>query len=116
MNIREKYLSLHPFPPQDIDAECKMSQSASLESIGSTFRRRQPPEYDIFKHSLPPATTKYRYEFIDGLMRIFHNDDDETNEQVNNKRENMVDSVFPVYSFEEFVKDYNFVSVIFGVS
>lgn len=128
IELREKWISCHPYPPQDLDTDIKKS-TVSLAALDlsahsnfsesgsstkrkfsdldlSTFRRRMPPEYNIFDGPLPPSTDKYSYDFQKGLIHIQYAGSHHPIEHEPNK----IPSIFSVYSFEEFVRDFTAVS------
>jgi hypothetical protein len=134
IELREKWMSCHPYPPQDLDSDIKKS-TMSLAGLDisahggnqsdagsvkrkfsdldpSTFRRRMPPEYNIFDAPLPPSTDKYRYEFQAGLIHIHHAAASASGSSQSIKSEpNKIASIFPVYTFDEFVRDFTTVNL-----
>ncbi len=119
--IREKWLSAHPVPPQDLidfSVECgspprKLSSDSSSSANNEMFRRRLDPPYEIFDQPLPSSISNYSYRMVAGVMHV--SEVKETNSCGADAAEEVADkdlppSVFPVISFKEFVDDFNFVS------
>eukprot|EP01035_Chromulina_nebulosa_P019479 gene19479-25361_t len=100
MNLRDKWLSAHPFPPQDLVEVSNSSidlTNKHFDNDTMLFRRRLPPDYNIFDSPIPEfKSNEYKYEMVNGVMVIHRSDDSQLN-------------VFPVQSFDEFVKDFNIV-------
>eukprot|EP01041_Mallomonas_annulata_P010521 gene10521-21946_t len=140
LNLRNKWISSHPCPPQDhiyVDVKDKVELS-HLER--KQFRRRSECEYDIFRRPVPVSTNKFRFEMHRGVMCIYDtlietttatSMDSDTGNPSNaticdNDSELAVSqvstpiittststppvNVFPVPPFEEFVEDFVFVS------
>jgi len=127
MAIRDKWISCHPLPPQDNrDEESDAHALKSKRSVSFTshedFRRRQPPHYDVFSHPLPATTLDYSYQMVNGIVHVTKkivigdtaarsSDSILENEQACELDTSVLEErVFVVLSFEEFVKDFNYVS------
>lgn len=104
-DLREKWIRLHPYPPQDIHSELssnisilsKISDHTSLDPA-AIYRRRQPPAYDIFQENpIIPSNISgnYEYNMENGVLGIYNI----TNIQEKQK-------VVDVLSFDEFIQDF----------
>lgn len=124
MDLRAKWLGQHPFPPQDVDIDMRPVQSLAVdlslhgtssqennsppprrkysEVDPSLFRRRLPPEYNVFDRPLPPASDEYSYEMKQGNLVISLKDGRSPRES----------AAFKVSSYEDFIKDFNLVSQV----
>ena len=106
LELREKYLSLHPPAPQDVlslDLESSLTIHSPKTPDRKTvthpddYRRRPQQPYNIFDAPLPDAIAATHVNMIDGVMIV-------TNE-VNDDFSNTT-GICPVHSFDEFVRDY----------
>lgn len=77
MKIREKWISAHPFPPQDIPDSFYEYQSPSSPSkrkgialAGDEFRRRSVPPYEVFEFPVPQGTTDLEYKMVNGVVLV----------------------------------------------
>jgi hypothetical protein len=116
MEIREKWLSAHPFPPQDLEQFVKeggsppRKRSSDSSAPHDSFRRRSVPPYDIFDLPLPESLVGLTYKMVGGVM--FVRDGSlavETGDGVDSDDVNASPSLFPVLSYREFVDDFNYV-------
>jgi hypothetical protein len=109
MNIRNKWISAHPFPPQDVDSfedSCgSPPRKSSADYGGDSFRRRSVPPYEIFDQSLPDSELTLKCKMIAGVMSVMKVVDGESPSEQDT-------SLFPVLSFKEFVDDFNYVSFV----
>lgn len=150
MQIREKWISDHPPAPQDqrftrydsqhdiaaIPGIKKRASSFERTGSGSEFRRRQPPDYDVFSRPIPPSSPLYSYTMVKGVTKILKRADEKssapisaltaqidsqsssssTNDLTTSLPTSSLPSenaseVFTVYSFDEFVRDFNTVRI-----
>lgn len=107
MDIRDKWISAHPVPPQD--SSTFEEDSGSVAGLSSPprkgnekkkpddFRRRANRPYVVFEQSLPTFndTETLQFKLVHGVMSVIKNDSDDWD-----------NSLYPVRSFEEFVADY----------
>jgi hypothetical protein len=83
MKIREKWISMHPFPPQDIaDSFLDIShhpksldvshhpKTITDEESRDTFRRRSVVPYEIFDEPVPKGTVDLEYKMIRGVVMV----------------------------------------------
>jgi hypothetical protein len=90
MDIRQKWISQHPDPPQDEEifdyggfsqtpSHVNVSSMMSPKSPGRKFaegahrpefRRRSVPPYEVFDLPLPPTDTSLRFKMIDGVICV----------------------------------------------
>ncbi len=108
MDLRHKYISAHPFPPQDMPTEIPKSAAVPVVNLGigspmrdtqNIFRRRQDPEYDVFKRIVPDRLEGHSYRFnADGVFSVH------CATSVDPEK-----SLYPVTSFTEFVTDFEYV-------
>ena len=110
MDIRHKYISAHPIPPQDMTPAVETLSLTTAPIINSgfsspkrdtnnIFRRRQDPEYDVFKRVVPDRLEGHSYRFgADGLFSVH------CTASADPER-----SLYPVTSFAEFVTDFEYV-------
>jgi hypothetical protein len=78
LTLREKYISKHPIPPQDLDdlvPDNPISSPSLMRSItrNSTndYRRRHAPNYDVFTCPLPPSTKNLKFSLVKGIVSVF---------------------------------------------
>ena len=73
MDIRNKWIGAHPFPPQDAEfptsAPCSPDRP-SRKGTSEHYRRRLPPSYEIFGVPLPPPVHHLRFKMVDGVVRV----------------------------------------------
>lgn len=118
VKLREKWISAHPVPPQDLTKFPDRSPT-ELEQFDE-FRRRPEPPYDVFSEPLPGATSEYRLVKIGGIIYVFPNNNgsqkssslihQSEGDAQSPVEERPKDSLYPVGSFQEFVDDFHFVS------
>ncbi len=151
MKIREKWVTAHPFPPQDISENCFESYDgklvkgiAMMQSVDDEFRRRSVPPYEIFEQPLPDALRDLEYRMVRGVMIVRRidpstsvrrgslkkggndyflssSDDGEVPKSLPgtpstravktlaNAGTDWSETIFPVGTFEEFLKDFQLV-------
>lgn len=113
MKIREKWIGAHPEPPQDKEPpEPVLVGSPRYGGKGSSmYRRRADLKYDVFDEELPCSTAhEYEAHMSNGVMQIHRvSISGESTEE-------STTSLFPVYSFDEYVADFYTVKhgVFFG--
>lgn len=79
MKLREKYISMHPIPPQDIVPNHELCSvlSTPLSPVRPSkpgkahFRRRLDPEYDVFSRPVPCAMPDISYSMEDGVFNVY---------------------------------------------
>lgn len=77
MEIREKWLADHPFPPQDIsdgftEQEVTMSPHRKGKDIvyPQDYRRRSVPPYRVFGTPLPETIPDMKFKMVKGVMHV----------------------------------------------
>lgn len=81
-NIRSKWMSQHPSPPQDADKyfdhsemtpqSPKPQRTHGLEKHPNDFRRRPVPNYNIFDRPLPGScSSEFEYEMVKGVLCFY---------------------------------------------
>lgn len=81
MEIRERWISAHPFPPQDISdgfEEVTMSPHRKTVKDPATagglhpaeFRRRSVPPYKVFGTPLPETIPDMKFKMVNGVMHV----------------------------------------------
>ena len=108
LGLREKWMGLHPSPPQDVVDESLSEPAASppnsptrrttfdLAGVKVTYRRRRELEYEFFDSAIPSKTDEYSYKMVDGVVHVFETE------------RNGEERVFEVPDFSEYVKDYEY--------
>lgn len=77
MDIRTKYISKHPFPPQDREvlefpnSPMVSNRKRSEKTETQYYRRRDIPHYDIFDSEIPPTATNLQYKMCNGVVEIY---------------------------------------------
>ena len=123
MELRKKWISDHPVPPQDRDTTTPTESSSSPSSPlrraelakvdpKRAFRRRGELVYDI--HKIPPLcrTKRWVFKMERGVYRVFDRGQDEflgEEEGNTSSTTTTLKEVFGVRSFDEFVRDYTIV-------
>ena len=109
LGLREKWMGLHPSPPQDVVDESLSEPAASppnsptrrttfdLAGVKVTYRRRRELEYEFFDSAIPSKTDEYSYKMVDGVVHVFETE------------RNGEERVFEVPDFSEYVKDYEYI-------
>lgn len=120
MEIRQKWLSAHPFPPQDLEQFAKdagsppRKRSSDSAAPHDSFRRRSVPPYDIFDLPLPEPLVGLTYKMVEGVMSVRDGsvavEAAQAGDGVDSDDVNASPSLFPVLSYREFVDDFNYVS------
>jgi hypothetical protein len=124
MNLRDKWISEHPFPPQDLsgfesEAPTPISggtspvRRASERKDPHEFRRRANRPYSIFDQQLPQFdhTDRYKYKLFRGVMSVIriNKPDSENDDGTDNEKSEVEDwtkTVHSVRTFDEFVADF----------
>ena len=109
MELRNKYISAHPYPPQDLAPH--FEQHATLVTSSPSmkkgqFRRRQDPEYDVFSRRVADRLDGYTYRPENGIFGVYRTP---TEGEVTANAEGSP-NMYPVTSFQEFVADFEYVS------
>lgn len=115
VRLREKWISVHPKPPQDEVQFIPSRPPSPARSPGSTldpklkYRRRREVEYDI--HFIEPLDKieTIHYEMNDGVGYLYDIHDIQGYDPTKTAQEQGIDSSrrkFTVYSFDDFVQDY----------
>lgn len=77
--LREKYISVHPQPPQDeITFELQRAPLPGILSPSriqnknkqNEFRRRAIPPYNVFDHPIPPSHPEYKFRMVEGVFKL----------------------------------------------
>lgn len=156
MEVRNKWIGAHPFPPQDGE-NAFPSEPSSPErpvtrkgKVELNFRRRDPPTYEVFGTPLPHSINHLHFKMVKGVVMVqtmntadgtqtsplglsLTSDDVDNTAQALSKSMSMsadeIDhsqlpglaedndgldwskSIYPVYDFKEYVKDYYTVGV-----
>ena len=115
MKIREKWLGAHPGPPQDKEEaeHLPLGSPRGGGKGGSMYRRRADLKYDVFGEELPSSVSdKCEAHMSNGVMTIVPLNTATTTEESSAS----TTSLYPVYSFDEYVQDFNTVKhgVFFG--
>ena len=99
MKLRNKWISKHSSSLLLSEGNPKRRDSV-VELSFDTVKNRAIPRYNIFNRTdaLIPATQKYQWSFVGGVVRVYYTDDSSKT------------NVCPVPSFQEFVDDFNSVS------
>lgn len=98
MNIRAKWINSHPIGSQDLYSTRKQSFSTHVTKgpNPTSFRRRDPLEYNVFDTDIPPTTTNYMIRMEKGIGQVYScTSKNEEHNRVSN-----------VYSLDEYIKDY----------
>jgi hypothetical protein len=145
MEVRNKWIGAHPFPPQDENNFASEPSSPERPAgrkgkIENNYRRREPPTYEIFGVPLPHSIHHLRFKTIAGVVHVqnapqFGNqatagspvgmtlttdsaDEVDRQERQQDGAEVAEDdgidwsrSIYPVYSYKEYVQDYTYVSI-----
>lgn len=100
IELREKWQSQNPVPPQDVNNSFDILTEECKPSINATpYRRRQDPPYNIFSRPMIEKDTILKYSMVKGVVTVTKNNDfDYTS--IN---------MFPVLSFEEYARDFKFI-------
>ena len=164
MAIREKWMSHHPSPPQDLSDNCfdsfpsipptpARAISGNAQTVAERqFRRRLVPPYEVFEKPVPEGATDLEFKMIRGVVMVrkvvtpvisekkdgddtkgavesndyYLSSTDEADSPVHRRRKasnasvtsntsatssvsDWTQSIFPVPSFEEFIKDFQFI-------
>jgi hypothetical protein len=123
MNLRDKWISEHPFPPQDlsgfqgeaplISGSTTPVRRASERKDPHEFRRRANCPYSIFDQPLPQFdhTDRYKCKLFRGVMSVIRidkpdPDNDDGTDSEKPEVEDWTKSVHSVRTFDEFVTDF----------
>jgi hypothetical protein len=97
MELRKKWISKHPFPPQDMEdfnldmstAPAELSRGVSTPSFNTSiapeksyrvpaasndFRRRKDPPYNVFNTPLPPSDRSFTFKMEKGVIMVFQSE------------------------------------------
>ncbi len=108
MELRNKYISAHPHPPQDLAPHFEQHATVVAPSPikKGQFRRRQDPEYDVFSRRVADRLDGYTYRLENGVFCVYRTPTEGEVAASAPPPENM----YPVTSFQEFVADFEYVS------
>ena len=133
MDIRAKWIGAHPFPPQDCESNFPVEPPspdrpvARKGKIEGSYRRRMPPTYEIFGVELPPTVNNLRFKMVDGVVRVqtvaapttaIDRNSNLTvlakpNEELNDDEGiDWSTSIYPVWTYKDYVEDYTHVCII----
>lgn len=125
--IREKWLSNHPYPPQDNIKTFEISEMYFPQPTSTipndnvhpdSFRRRLVPKYNIFEGKIfgPINNKTIKFKMSDGIICLFESNEDqnfdnfiEQDNELLSKVDSSIKNLYPVRSYKEFVADYNFI-------
>ena len=78
MDIRDKWINAHPFPPQDLEnafppdlapnSPDRPANRKKGEEIN--YRRRLPPTYEVFGVPLPPTVHHLQFKMVKGVVMV----------------------------------------------
>jgi len=80
LQLREKWITAHPFPPQDRIYE-NAPQCETKDEV-KDFRRRNDPEYNIFDQSIPDSISCYKYQMEKGVINVYRNSGDVNSDNI----------------------------------
>lgn len=129
MEIREKWLSAHPPPPQD-----EMTADMATPKRGN-LRRRPAPVYEIFEKPVPRFKIDMECQLVRGVMKVRdltlpRKDSDYSlsllpgdqpspeladYRKLNQDEWDALTGLFPVLTFQDFVNDFNTVNIFLEV-
>lgn len=156
MDVRNKWIGAHPYPPQDLENAFPSEPSSPERPVTRkgkpelNFRRRDPPTYEVFGTPLPHSLHNLHFKMVKGVVMVQNtnaaedllqaspvglvltSDEMESTVQALDRSLNLSQdeqdkvkypglaedsdgldwskSVYPVYDYKEYVKDYYSVS------
>ena len=123
ISLRSKFVCHHPPPPQDDPLRADSAPSTPMagppvKAHPDDYRRRPVPRYDVFGKAVPQFVCDMTFAMRNGVFEIFPSGEQERagdgeGEQKHSSAGQLLQhsirsatNIFPVPSFEEFLKDY----------
>ena len=98
MHLRENYLIAHNI--------ASATKPTLQKSITDNFSRRPQPEYNVFSRPLPASTNNFTTSWSNGIFSVTKLP----------SQENDLPVIYTTQSFQEFFKDFNFVSYYYFIN